>query len=368
MSKGLTVNPVLDKYRGKIVEYHIIQSFPVTCLNRDDVGAPKSAEIGGVTRARVSSQCWKRSVRMSLRDLGIRLGTRTKYIKDILRDKMMALGATEEQAEECGEAFIKVSKSPFSKDTLHFFTQSEAEALAEYAKSLEFNSSSFDGKDITKVHKESLKINNSKELEGLDIALFGRMAANAKSLNVESAASFAHAISTHRIANELDFFTALDDSKEEEGEQGSGHMGILEYNSATYYRYISLNLWQLVETLGGDEDLEKAVMAFTQALYRAVPEARQATMSGASSWDYASILIRKGHRIQLSFEKPIKPGREGGYADESIKALKEKLDTLETRSGSLYNKIAHIRFGDGGTDDTIDYVSKEIARIAVEEG
>ena len=47
----------------KMIEMHILQSFPVTCLNRDDVGAPKSAYFGGVSRARVSSQSWKRAIR-----------------------------------------------------------------------------------------------------------------------------------------------------------------------------------------------------------------------------------------------------------------------------------------------------------------
>lgn len=368
MSREITMDPVKNKYRGKIVEYHIIQSFPVTCLNRDDVGAPKSAEIGGVTRARVSSQCWKRSVRMSLRELGVSLGMRTKHIKELLKKQIIELGATEEQAEKCSDKFFSVDKGPFSKDTLHFFTNSERDALARYAEETGFDPNGFKGNEIVKVHKDALKIHNTNSLEGLDIALFGRMAANAKSLNVEAAASFAHAISTHRIANELDFFTGLDDYKEEEGEQGSGHMGILEYNSATYYRYVSLNLWQLVETLGGDEDLEEAITAFTKALYIAVPQARQATMSGASSWDYASILLRKGHRLQLSFEKPIKRTGEGGYSENSVAALQEKIETLETQSGSLYNKIAHIAFGAGGTANTIDHVASEIARRAVEEG
>ena len=47
----------------KLIELHILQSFPVSCLNRDDVGAPKSATFGGVNRARISSQCLKRAIR-----------------------------------------------------------------------------------------------------------------------------------------------------------------------------------------------------------------------------------------------------------------------------------------------------------------
>ena len=88
------------------------------------------------------------------------------------------------------------------------------------------------------------------------------------------AASFAHAISTHRVSNEVEFFTALDDLQEE---PGSAHMGSLEFNSATYYRYVSLDLGQLAHSLGiahsgNTDDLKKAIAAFTQALFVAVPK------------------------------------------------------------------------------------------------
>lgn len=64
-----------------VIEFHILQSFPVSCLNRDDVGAPKTVVIGGVERLRVSSQCWKRSVRLALHEQGVKLGIRTKKVK-----------------------------------------------------------------------------------------------------------------------------------------------------------------------------------------------------------------------------------------------------------------------------------------------
>ena len=70
----------MNELKGYRIEFHILQSFPVTCLNRDDVGAPKSAMVGGVTRARVSSQCWKRQVRMELQKLGVKTALRTKQV------------------------------------------------------------------------------------------------------------------------------------------------------------------------------------------------------------------------------------------------------------------------------------------------
>ena len=46
------------------IDLHVIQTLPPSCVNRDDTGSPKTAIYGGVTRARVSSQSWKRAMRL----------------------------------------------------------------------------------------------------------------------------------------------------------------------------------------------------------------------------------------------------------------------------------------------------------------
>ena len=73
--EAVTISIIIEsymntKYKGMNIEFHILQSFPVTSLNRDDVGSPKTAVVGGVTRARVSSQAWKRQIRNALRISG----------------------------------------------------------------------------------------------------------------------------------------------------------------------------------------------------------------------------------------------------------------------------------------------------------
>lgn len=326
-----------NTYKGKKIEFHILQSFPVTCLNRDDVGAPKTAMIGGVTRARVSSQAWKRQVRLSLRDFGITLGVRTKYVADLIGMYCKEFGANDEQAEESAK---KISEA-LSKDTLHFFTEHEAESLAEYAQSLDFEAAAISDKQISKEHQKGLP-KSFKNLEGLDIALFGRMVAQAAELNIEAAASFSHAISTHKVNNEVEFFTALDDRTET---PGSSHMGSLEYNSATYYRYISLDLGQLVKTLGDDQELDRAIETFVKALYVAVPSARQTTQSGSNLWDYAKVYIRRGQRIQASFDRPVVAKGEG-YLKPSISAMNDFLSAKEKMSGSLFGKIQELTWGE----------------------
>lgn len=329
-----------NAYTNTRIEYHILQSFPVTCLNRDDVGAPKTAIVGGTTRARVSSQCWKRQVRLALQDFDIKLAVRTKQAKEIFRQACIEVGADEETAEACGKRLADL----LIDDTLLFISRSEAAAFAEYAKEKGFDASTFKEKELAKIAKKAL----NPAVDALDIALFGRMVAKATDMNVEAAASFAHAISTHKVSNEVEFFTALDDLKTE---QGSAHMGSLEFNSATYYRYVSLDLGQLAQVLG-EEDLQKAISAFTQALFIAVPNARQTTQSGASPWEFARVMVRKGQRLQVPFETGVK-AKEGGFLQPSVETLKTYLDKKEKLSGSLFGKQASYDWGEN-EDFSID--------------
>jgi CRISPR system Cascade subunit CasC len=333
-----------DKYRNTRIEFHILQSFPVTCLNRDDVGAPKTAIVGGVTRARVSSQCWKRQVRLAMQELDIKLGIRTKKSEEIFTRACQQAGASEEQAAACGKKIASL----LSDDTLLFISDSEAVAFADYAKEQGFDDSKIKDKELAKVAKKAL----NPAVDALDIALFGRMVAKAADMNVEAAASFSHAISTHKVSNEVEFFTALDDLQDE---PGSAHMGSLEFNSATYYRYISLDLGQLAQTMG-TEDLRKAIAAFTQALFIAVPNARQTTQSGASPWEFARVLVRKGQRLQVPFETPVK-ARDGGYLQPSIDVLKSYLDKKEKLSGSLFGKLAAYEWGENDNYSIDDLVA-----------
>lgn len=346
-----------NTYTNTRIEYHILQSFPVTCLNRDDVGAPKSAMVGGVPRARVSSQCWKRQVRLAMPEFGIKLGIRTKKTEEIFVKACLVAGASEKQAVACG---TKIA-SQLTDDTLLFISDSEAAAFATYAQEKEFDDSKIKDKELAKVAKKAL----NPAQDALDIALFGRMVAKAAEMNVEAAASFSHAISTHKVSNEVEFFTGLDDCREE---LGSAHMGSLEFNSATYYRYISLDLGQLAQTMGED-DLSKAVDAFTKALFVAVPNARQTTQSGASQWDFARVLVRKGQRLQVSFESPVKKALGGGYLQASIDELKSTLDRKQKLAGSLFSQLGSYDWGeneDYSIDDLINDLQSHIAVSTVQ--
>ena len=378
--------------KGLRIEYHILQSFPVSCLNRDDVGAPKTAMIGGTTRARVSSQCWKRQVRLAMRDLGISLGSRTKLIGKLVEEACVKAGAKPEQASLCGakveHVFIKENKTPQVKkndskdeeveeddgdeksktDTLLFLSPHEAMILAQAFKAKKFIPDKvIKQTDPKKQAKEIEKLLEKKmnfSIDGLDIALFGRMVAQAADMNVEAAASFSHAISTHKVANEVEFFTALDD---ENKDPGAAHMGSLEFNSATYYRYISLDMGQLYKSLAG-EKISESVEAFTKALFTAIPSARQTTQSAACPWQFARVLVRKGQRIQAPFDTAVSKARnESGFLEPSKIELKAFLENQEKLWGTLFGKIGVFDFNEGketGIDQLISFLKTTIGEVS----
>lgn len=335
---------------SKKIEFHILQTFPVSCLNRDDVGSPKTAVIGGVSRARVSSQCWKRSVRLSLHDLGVKLGLRTKKIELSLAAILVSKGLTHEAAENGA----KDVASKISDDTLVFISDNELTKLADLylnVKKAEEESSSSGKKESKSALEKAIKGIKKEPMNALDIALFGRMIAKATNMNLEAACMFSHAISTHKVSTEIDFFTALDDLQDE---QGSAHMGASEYNSATYYRYICLDLGQLKQTIGDDDDqIRTAVSSFIKAVFLAIPSARQNTMAAMCPWNYAKILVREGQAVQIPFETPVQKDVKGGYLSNSIKELNNGIAQLETNFGSLFRKVAEFTY-DQNQDNSID--------------
>ena len=300
----------------------------------------------------------------------------------MVADACIARGATTEQAQACGDrvesAFIKKKEEKKSKkgketaveseageaeaesnseksDTLLFLSPNEVAIIADAFAAKGFNQNEVvTQKDQKKQAKEIADLigNASEAVDALDIALFGRMVAQAARLNVEAAASFSHAISTHKVSNEVEFFTALDDLATE---PGSAHMGSLEFNSATYYRYVSLDLGQLCQTLAG-QNLPDAVENFTKALFVAVPAARQTTQSGASPWEFAKVLVRKGQRLQVPFETAIK-AKDGGFIQPSIEAMTRLSGKQEKLHGSLFGKQAEYTYGQDDSFNIDDLIA-----------
>lgn len=298
----------------KHLELHILQSFPVACLNRDDLNSPKTAIFGGVQRARVSSQSWKRAIRELAKEeyqtyYG---GQRTRFLAGEIKKELIGLGSDEQRANALamclGHYLAKIDTKNTSKvKTLMFFSPDEIKKLANVLFNLEEEktntlTNAFSRVDIAALEKDSdgddeETVDDSGEKEpakkkkaesgekalspkqltkvinailktpigaafrgkdavqvkdASDIALFGRMVASDNSLTLEGAAMFSHTLSTHKVDNEIDFFAAVDDLQPKE-DAGAGMTGTLEFNSATYYRFAALNLDMLYNPNEKDE-------------------------------------------------------------------------------------------------------------------
>lgn len=221
------------------LDISVIQTLGANCVNRDDTGSPKTVEYGGVTRARVSSQAWKHAMRKMFIDLFANddMGKRTKKIVKLVANEISELAPklTDDDISKMAiaaleNAGIKVKKEGVS-DVLVFFSNKQAKALAELA--------------VNKVEDKKKYVEAFKNNPSYDMTLFGRMVAADAGLNVDAASQVAHAISTHAVHNEYDYFTAVDDLNEELSESGAGHIGVSEFNSSTLYRYATVNINEL---------------------------------------------------------------------------------------------------------------------------
>lgn len=270
------------------LEFHLIQNFAPSNLNRDDTGAPKDALFGGQRRARVSSQCFKRAVRLATSEHELlplaNRGIRTKRLKTLLLERLAGRDAEEAGAKievALAAAGLKL-KDDGKTEYLLFLGEGEVVAFADLIEQHWDELPVGGDKKSKKDAKASLPAEIVKKAKALldggkavDVALFGRMLADLPSVNQDAACQVAHAISTHRVEREFDYFTAVDD-KGDADETGAGMIGQVEFNSATLYRYAVLDLRKLLDNLQGDVELAlSAVEAFTRALALAIPSGKQ---------------------------------------------------------------------------------------------
>ena len=314
------------------IELHLLQNFPPSCLNRDDTNTPKTCEFGGVTRARVSSQCWKRAVREHFAENAPeRLGIRSKRLKSELIAALIAAGkGTGETLDVPVTKFVTSfyanmdKKRPDETNVLVFYSQAEFSAMLDILSEDEM---------LTELSKEipALKKNDiEKRLKGAslstDVALFARMLADAPGLHLDAACQVAHAISTHSVNLELDFFTAVDDLKDtaKNDDAGAGMLGTVGFDSACYYRYSLVDEVQLRKNFHGSvEDTDASLKAFLTAFCESVPGAKKNSFAPGNPPFFGFFVVRcEGTPSSLvnAFARPVNT-RNGNLLNESALAL-----------------------------------------------
>ena len=345
-----------------IIEVHVLQSFPVSNLNRDDLGQPKTAQFGGFTRGRISSQSQKHAARRVFGEYGLRdehLGIRTKRLRDKVAERLAASHGVDESREAVGivlEALeFKMVKEGLTEYLL-FVGKRAADVLAEHcddnwdalAKVMAARRKAAEKKtdktaDIKtparKTYKPGDKVLNALKnsigaAHAADIGLFGRMVANNQDLSVVAACQVAHAISTHSVTIEFDYFTAMDDLRPD-AEPAADMIGTIDFDSACYYRYANTDLDQLKKNLVGDDELPAlALNAWLHAFIESVPGGKQSTMAAPTKPDTLLGVVRDKGAWSLAnaFLSPVDGERD--YMDASSTRLTSHFDKLRGFYGS----------------------------------
>ena len=347
------------------IELHMIQNFSPANLNRDDTGNPKDCTFGGYRRARVSSQSLKRAIRhedVFAKTTEAQKGERSKWMSRPIKDKLMAAGKSEEDAIAVAVAFVSDyaaksdKKNPERSNVLIYFTQEEVNTAV---KSLLENWDEAVEAANAKTAKSLIYIVSSlekatkKRTSAPDIALFGRMLAEHPALNIDAACQVAHAISTHSIKMEMDFYTAVDELQEASDDEGAGAgmMGFTNFNSACFYRYARIDWDLLVENLGNDKSLaRRTVEGFMRAALDAIPTGKQNAFAAQNPTNLAIALVREDGQswnLANAFEEPVHPKGDSGLIRRSIEALdtywgdiKKRRDDAEFKAIAVYTDSA----------------------------
>ncbi|MET9116070.1 type I-E CRISPR-associated protein Cas7/Cse4/CasC [Streptomyces longwoodensis] len=342
------------------LDVHALQTVPPSNLNRDDTGAPKSAVYGGVPRARVSSQAWKRATRTYFKDEHLldpsELGVRTKKIVDVVADRITALDPSleREQALRLADETVKAAglKTEVPKRKAAAAKDGEPEPAPQSKYLVFLSTRQLDGlaslagegaADITAFLKDNK--GRAKQIadthHSVDIALFGRMVADDADINVDAAVQVAHALSVHRVDNESDYYTAVDDENTD-AETGAGMIGTVDFNSATLYRYAALGVHQLAANLGQGlredephtDPVRRAVEAFVHGFVASLPTGKINTFGHHTLPDAVIVKLRTTRPVSFvaAFEDAVR-GESGGYVREACERLAEYIPDIERAYG-----------------------------------
>ncbi|HAR60044.1 MAG: type I-E CRISPR-associated protein Cas7/Cse4/CasC [Alcanivorax sp.] len=318
------------------IQLHLLTSYPPANLNRDDLGRPKTAFMGGAERLRVSSQSLKRHWRTSdlfQEALAGNLGIRTKRlgleVMQRLLDGGVAEGKAKDWAGKIADVFGKLEKDSVELSQLAHISPEERQAVDTLTDAL------IEEKRAPKDEELNLLRKNPS---AADIGLFGRMLADDPAFNVEAACQVAHAITVHPVVIEDDYFTAVDDLNSGDEDRGAAHIGETGFAAGLFYSYVCINRDQLIDNLRGDAELaDKAIAALAEAAIKVSPTGKQNSFGSRAYASY--VMAEKGTQqprsLSVAFLKPVQ-GQD--QAAEAIAGLEEQARRFDQVYGDCADK------------------------------
>lgn len=354
---------------SRFVQLHVLTAYPPANLNRDDTGRPKTALLGDAQRLRISSQSLKRAWRTSdvfERTLGEdHLGKRTKRLGIELHAVLTKAGVADKQAREWARAIagqfgkLKADKPTEADDDLQIEQlahigpeeRAAADALAKACAERKGAPTADELKLLRNPH------------EAVDIAMFGRMLADAPAFNVEAAVQVAHAITVHKAAVEDDYFSAVDDLNAGLEDKGAGHIGERGHGAGLFYLYLCIDRELLRDNLGGDAELAgRALQALLHAVTQVAPTGMQNSFGSRA---YAShLLAEKGNQqprsLVQAFLKPVRPWGEHDMLSLAAQALRQRLENFDKVYGPCADSRCHFdcEEGEGSLAEVVAFVKE----------
>lgn len=359
----------------RFLQLHMLTAYPPSNLNRDDLGRPKTAVMGGVTRLRISSQSLKRAWRTSdVFEAALKgnIGTRTKEMGIKIYKNLTEKGIAPKKAMEwagmiaavfgkrktlskadkdklknlSGEERLKKEQLELEIEQLAHFGPEEEKAISSLVEKLAEQGEGPDASDLQLLRTK---------MGAADIALFGRMLASSPAYNMEAAAQVAHAVTVHKVAVEDDFFTAVDDLNAGEEDMGAAHMGETEFGSGIFYLYTCIDRQLLLDNLDGDKTLaDKTIAALIEAAATVSPTGKQNSFASRARASY--ILCETGDQqprsLSVAFLEPV-AGKQ--MLSSSITALQQTREKMNNVYGacSLNDCEVNAYTGEGSLKDII---------------
>ncbi|WGF90210.1 type I-E CRISPR-associated protein Cas7/Cse4/CasC [Marinivivus vitaminiproducens] len=329
----------------RFLQLHYLTAYPPANLNRDDTGRPKTAEFGGTTRLRISSQALKRAWRTSdlfKRQLAGKLGERTQRIGAVIRDHLLDRELDESETLRIARAVADVFGKPVSEsdrnptyiEQLAFISPEERAAAVALADRM----AKGDEPETKAAVRDVLRTADT----AVDIAMFGRMLADNPAYNREAAVQVAHAITTHRTVVEDDYYTAVDDLKRPSEDAGAGFIGETGFGAGVFYLYICIDQDLLVGNLGGDAELAATgISALIEAAATVAPRGKQASFASRAKAGF--ILAERGESaprsLAAAFLKPVKPWLHDDRNDDDVMTLSiQRLMNMRDRFAAAYGE------------------------------
>lgn len=353
----------------RFIQLHLLTSYPPANLNRDDTGRPKSALVGGAARLRISSQSLKRAWRTSdlfESALAGHVGTRTKTMGKEVFKALKAGGIAEKTAREwaklIAQQFGKLKSEKKTEndadleiEQLAHFSPEEREAIDALVRRL------VEQRDAPPTEDDLGLLVRPRR--AVDIAMFGRMLADAAGFNVDAAVQVSHAITVHKAPVEDDYFSAVDDLNTRD-QTGAGHIGERGYGAGLFYLYLCIDREQLQENLGGDAALtQRALAALLHAVTKVSPTGMQNSFGSRAYASY--VLAEKGDQqprsLVQAFYKPVSAyGEDDDILAKAVKALETRRDNFDKVYGACADARCgvDVEKGQGSLEELVKFVSE----------